>query len=198
MVSNFDVQWLERARRGDDEAFSQIVESCQNPVYNLCYRMLGNPQEAEDAAQETFWRAYQNIKRYDPQRPFLTWLLSIAAHYCIDQQRRRQLPSFSIDALTDDILPDFAPTPENTTGRREEERKLHQLLTALKPQDRAAIILRYWYDFSDEEISQALSLTVSAVKSRLHRARLQLAEDWQANEPDDYRSEREKYGTPTF
>jgi RNA polymerase sigma-70 factor, ECF subfamily len=197
-VSNFDAQWLDRARHGDDEAFSQIVESCQNPVYNLCYRMLGNAQEAEDAAQETFWRAYQNLKRYDPQRPFLTWLLSIAAHYCIDQQRRRQLPSFSIDALTDDILPDFAPDPEKTASKNEEDRVLFQLLAELKEQDRAAMVLRYWYDFSDQEISQALSLSVSAVKSRLHRARLQLAERWQSIEPETYNSEREKYGTPTF
>ena len=60
------------------------------------------------------------------------------------------------------------------------------------------MVLRYWYDFSDQEISQALSLSVSAVKSRLHRARLQLAERWQSLEPETYDSEREKYGTPTF
>jgi RNA polymerase sigma-70 factor (ECF subfamily) len=197
-VSNLDTKWLEQARRGDEEAFTLVVEACQNPVYNLCYRMLGNSQEAEDAAQETFWRAYQNLNRYDPQRPFLTWLLSIAAHYCIDQQRRKQVPSFSIDALTDDILPDFAPNPERMASQSEQDRALHQLMAELKPQDRAAIVLRYWYDFSDQEISQALSLSVSAVKSRLHRARLSLAERWQTNESETPTAEREKYGTPTF
>lgn len=197
-MSNLDMNWLESARRGDDDAFTHVVEACQNPVFNLCYRMLGNAQEAEDAAQETFWRAYQNLNRYDPQRPFLTWLLSIAAHYCIDQQRRKQVPGFSIDALTDDILPDYSPSPERAVSQSEEDRVLHQLMAELKPQDRAAIVLRYWYDFSDQEISQALSLSVSAVKSRLHRARLLLAERMQTTAPEAYNSEREKYGTPTF
>mgnify|MGYP000984062325 FL=1 len=84
-MNNPDIEWVLSAQKGNEEAFTKLVEACQTPVYNLCYRMLGTPTEAEDAAQETFWRAYQAIKRYDPSRSFLTWLLSIAAHYCIDQ-----------------------------------------------------------------------------------------------------------------
>ncbi len=198
MVNTQEMQWLEQARQGDEEAFSQLVELYQTPVYNLCYRMLGNSLDAEDAAQETFWRACQSLKRYDPQRSFITWLLSIAAHYCIDQQRKRRLPSFSIDEITDDIIPGFAPDPERAASQSEQDRLLHGLLNTLKPQDRAAVILRYWYDLSDQEIGQSLSLSVSAVKSRLHRARLYLAERWQTVEPASCHTERETYGTPTF
>lgn len=185
-------EWLQLARKGDDEAFAQLVESYQKPVFNLCYRMLGNPQEAEDAAQETFWRAYQALQRYDPQRSFATWLLSIAAHYCIDQQRRRRIPLIELDDLMTEIVADPAPDPERTLARTQEDEKLHQLLNTLNPQDRAAVILRYWYEFSDEEIASSLSLSVSAVKSRLHRARLALAKRW-STEADFPVTERKEY-----
>jgi RNA polymerase sigma-70 factor (ECF subfamily) len=155
-----------------------MVETYQRPVFNLCYRMLGDSIDAEDAAQETFWRAYQNLKRYDPARPFPTWLLSIAAHYCIDQQRKRRIPILSVDLLPEEDAPDPAPNPEKIVGQMEESSQMRRLLGKLGPQDRAAVVLRYWYDFSEEEIARTLSLTVSAVKSRLHRARKELACHW--------------------
>jgi RNA polymerase sigma-70 factor, ECF subfamily len=178
-VSNIEVEWLQQALEGDDNAFALIVEAYQRPVYNLCYRMLGDPTEAEDAAQETFWRAYQNLKRYDSKRSFATWLLSIAAHYCIDQQRKRRIPFLSIELLPEEDAPDNAPSPEKVVSQLEESSQMKRLLNNLGPQDRAAVILRYWYEFSEEEIANSLSLTVSAVKSRLHRARKSLAQDWQ-------------------
>jgi len=175
---NQEAVWLSSAIEGNEEAFGNLIELYQNRVYNLCYRMLGNIEEAEDAAQETFWRACQNLRRYDPNRSFPTWLLSIAAHYCIDQQRRKRLPTFDLDGLTEEIIPDASPTPEKAACQSEEEGQLLHLMNQLGPQDRAALVLRYWYDFSDEEIAQTLSLSVSAVKSRLFRARRQLAENW--------------------
>ncbi|NMB88468.1 MAG: sigma-70 family RNA polymerase sigma factor [Chloroflexi bacterium] len=197
-MSNTEIEWLQQARQGNDEAFALLVETYQTPVFNLCYRMLGDPQEAEDAAQESFWRAYQAIQRYDPQRSFITWLLSIAAHYCIDQQRRRKLPSFSIDEFTDDFIPDNSPDPEFAVSQNEEQRLLHQLLADLGPQDRAAIVLRYWYDFSEDEISKALSMSVSAVKSRLHRARHNLAQRWPTSQQVITSKERKRHESPAF
>ncbi len=176
-VGNPDQEWLEKARNGDDDAFAKLVETYQNPVYNLCYRMLGEGTAAEDAAQETFWRAYQNLKRYDQERSFITWLLSIAAHYCIDQQRKKRLPIFELDEFPDiDLMDATIPNPEKELGQNQEKEALHTLINELNPQDRATVILKYWYDCSEEEISKMLSLTVSAVKSRLHRSRRQLAE----------------------
>ena len=175
--------WLVQAQKGSDEAFTHLVETYQRPVYNLCYRMLGDPQEAEDAAQETFWRAYQALNRYDMQRSFITWLLSIAAHYCIDQQRRRRLPIIGLELLPEGGAPDPTPDPERKFVRSEEDRLVRSLLSELGPQDRAALVLRYWYDFSDQEIANALSLSVSAVKSRLHRSRQILAQRWKTIQP---------------
>ena len=88
---NDELAWVLQAQQGNDEAFTKLVEEHQTHVYNLCYRMLGEPEAAEDAAQEAFLRAYQNLHRYDQNRAFATWLLSIAAHYCIDRLRRRKL-----------------------------------------------------------------------------------------------------------
>lgn len=197
-MSNSESEWLQAAIQGNDEAFAQLVELYQRPVYNLCYRMLGDPQEAEDAAQESFWRAYQALKRYDPQRSFITWLLSITAHYCIDQQRRRRLPQVPVELLPEESVPDHSPNPEKAAFSAFEEQHLHKLLAALPEQDRAALILRYWHDYSDEEIGRMLNLSVSAVKSRLFRARKQLALNWQASGYDSPYPQKEKHGSPTF
>ncbi len=189
-----------RAQEGDDDAFTCLVEAYQRPVYNLCYRMLGEPEAAEDAAQDTFLKAYQNLARYDRERSFATWLLSIAAHHCIDKLRRRRFVSFSIDEEGEEQteLPDrFAPDPETETAKRQERERLHGLLQSLDPVDRAAIVLRYWYDASEVEIAQALKLTVPAVKSRLHRARRALAGMWQEETPRR-RAERKAYESPAF
>jgi RNA polymerase sigma-70 factor (ECF subfamily) len=184
-VSETENEWLRQALHGDETAYANIVEAYQKPVYNLCYRMLGDEFDAEDAAQETFWRAYQALSRYDPQRPFPTWLLSIAAHYCIDQQRKRHIPLLSVDLLPEEQAPDPAPNPEGVVSKMEETSQMRQLLLILGPQDRAAVILRYWYEFSEEEIARALSLTTSAVKSRLHRARKELAHNWREIQATD-------------
>ncbi len=181
-MSPNETEWLIRAQNGDDEAFTELVNTYQNPVYNLCYRMLGDSREAEDAAQETFWRAYQAIRRYDRSRPFATWLLSIAAHYCIDQQRKRRLPTLEIDDWMEEVLPDTTPDPERSVSKSQEQEMLRRMLKGMNPQDRAALILRYWYEFSEEEISRAMQISVSAVKSRLYRARLRMAELWQAEQ----------------
>jgi RNA polymerase sigma-70 factor (ECF subfamily) len=197
-VNTIEPQWISQAQKGSSEAFSNLVEAYQRPVYNLCYRMLGDPDEAEDAAQEAFLRAFNGIKRYDIQRPFSTWLLSIAAHYCIDQIRRRRMTLVSIDAMPQMDLPDHHLGPEATVALNEEQRRVRALLETLGPQDRAAVILLYWYDLSYEEIAEALSLTVSAVKSRLHRARLELAQHWTSQIPRSLTPERRRHESPAF
>jgi RNA polymerase sigma-70 factor (ECF subfamily) len=199
---NDELAWVLQAQQGSDEAFTRLVEEYQTHVYNLCYRMLGEPEAAEDAAQETFLRAYRNLHRYDQRRPFPTWLLSIGAHYCIDRLRRRKLSMFSIDAENADgnsfeIADAASPDPEGESVQREDRDRLHVLLKELDDTDRAAVIMRYWYDYSEIEIAESLQLTVSAVKSRLHRARRALAGMWQEEQPRT-RPERRAYESPAF
>lgn len=169
--------WIIRAQQGDDLAFTRLVDAYQRPVFNLCYRMLGNTQDAEDASQEAFLRAYRSLRSYDNARAFSTWLLSIAAHHCIDQIRRRR-PVVSVEELPVPDLPDGSVNLETKLSKKEERIKIRNLLNALEPTDRATVIMYYWYDFSYAEISQALKLTESAVKSRLHRARRLMSQRW--------------------
>lgn len=198
---NEEMAWVVQAQQGNHEAFTKLVEAYQTHVYNLCYRMLGEPESAEDAAQETFLRAYQHMHRYDRKRPFATWLLSIAAHYCIDRLRRRKFAMTSIEQDEDESgfeLPDAdAPNPEMEVVHTEQRERMQILLKRLDSVDRAAIVLRYWHDCSEAEIAEALNLTVSAVKSRLHRARRELAGLWQQESPRP-KHERRPHESPAF
>ena len=197
-----EMTWIVQAKNGNDEGFTNLVDTYQKPVYNLCYRMLGETEAAEDAAQETFLKAYQNLARYDVERSFATWLLSIAAHHCIDRLRRRKFNSFSIDEDEEGQteLPDrSAPDPEDEAVKKQTRERLQDCLQSLDPIDRAAVVMRYWQDSSEIEIAQTLKLTVPAVKSRLHRARRSLADIWEEKEKKTHmRHERKPYGSPAF
>ena len=193
-----ELDWLKQAQKGDDLAFSYLVEAYQRPVYNLCYRMLGNAGDAEDAAQETFIRAYKAIHRYDTSRKFSTWLLSIASNYCIDQHRRRKLPTFSYDAFESPNIEDKKLGMEAMMMQDERQAQVSALLDELGPKDKAAVVMRYWYDYSYDEIAEALSLSVSAVKSRLHRARKVLAEEWMETQSEALVIERKNYERTTI
>ncbi len=197
LVTISEVENLELARQGNQEAFTSIVEMYQNPVYNLCYRMLGNSQAAEDAAQETFWRAYNNLGRYDPQRPFATWLLSIAAHYCIDQQRRKRLPTVDLDEIIEFNAEDPAPNPERAMLDTEFSEEIQRQLSGLNENDRAVLVLRYFHELSEDEICQTLSITKSAVKSRLHRARQHMADQWN-DDQGNLTAERRQHESQTI
>lgn len=171
------LEWVQAALEGDQNAFAELVYTYQDAVYNLCYRMLSDRGEAEDAAQETFLRAYLNLQRYDPARSFKTWLLTIASNHCIDRIRRRRLTWLSIDdPLPNLTLSSDEPEPEAASIMREQSQAVQALLDELSPDYRAAVVLRYWYDCSYTEIADILDTTESAIKSRLFRARQILSE----------------------
>lgn len=176
MSSHEEHVWVERAREGDQRAFGMLVQAYQKPVFNLTYRMLGNAQEAEDAAQETFLRAYSNLRQYQPEHKFSTWLFSIANHHCIDRLRKRRVTLVSIeDNPVLENLTGESPMPEGQALQREQSAEMQKLLEELEPEYRLPLVLRYWEDHSYEEIAAAMDITVAAVKSRLFRARQQVA-----------------------
>jgi len=172
------MEWVLRARAGEQEAFAQLVYRYQDAVYNMCYRMLGDSGEAEDAAQETFLRVYNNLHRYDMKRSLKTWILSIASNHSIDRLRKRRLQTVSLDdeptaaalALRSDD-----PSPEQALLMQEHNDTFQALLQHLDDRYRAAVIYRYWYGYSYAEIAAAMDTTESAIKSLLHRARKRLA-----------------------
>jgi len=176
-VEDQELLWLEQARRGDQAAFSHMVGAYQRPVYNLCYRMLSNAPEAEDAAQETFLRMYTKLHTYQPERKLSSWVLSIASHYCIDRLRRRRGQWVSLDE--EPVAATLASQnrgPEDLALRAESRDEVQRLVDMLPAAYRVPLVLRYWYDLSYAEIADVMGLTVQAVKSRLHRARLQVIE----------------------
>ena len=171
-------EWITQTQAGDNEAFSRLVEKYQRPVYNLCYQMLGDRVEAEDAAQEVFIRAYYSLHTYDETRSkFSTWLYAVASHYCIDKLRLKRLKLVSWDDLAawyrfpvqDNMQ------PEKALLTRETSQEVQTLLKTLPPDYQAAIIMRYWHYQSYQDIAQTLDTTVSAIKSKLFRARKMMA-----------------------
>ena len=159
---------------------------------------LSDQYEAEDAAQEAFLRAYKSIGRYDTSRSFSTWLLSIAAHYCIDQLRKRRMKFVQFDALPQREVRDPSPNPEVSLSTSEDQQQVRALLETLSPMDRAAVVMLYWYDFSYDEISKTLNISLSAVKSRLHRARRTLAQSWTDRSKQTLDNERKYHESSAF
>lgn len=172
MTQCVDSDLIRQAQHGDAAAFGELVSEYRLPVYHLALRLLRSEPEAEDATQETLLRAFAHFDSFQAERPLRNWLMSIAAHVCIDQLRHEAaLPMGNLGA--------FEPVsdgqdPEITALAHERDAELRNLLQSLSPEGRRLLILRYWDDLSYAEMSQAAGLSESAVKSRLHRARHQL------------------------
>ena len=172
-----DNTWVEGVLRGDKAAFAHLVDQYKAPVYNLAFRMLGNVEDAEDAAQETFLRAYSQLSTYDPSRKFSSWLLAITAHLCIDQLRRRRFAWLPIDAIDGlDWLWADSDQPEQMAIDGEDRDEVRRLLHFLPARYRLVVVLRYWYDMSYAEIAEITRMSEAAVKTRLHRAREMLSQ----------------------
>ena len=161
---------ISRARDGDQEAFRQLVERYQGAVYNLAYRMLGDPGDAEDAAQEIFVRIYRQLGRYDPARKFSTWTLAIATNYCIDQLRRRRMQLVPLE----NIIPWARAReagPEGEAITQEQRDEVQRLIARLPEKYRAPLVLRYFDELSCAEIAEVLGMPEGTVKTQIHRAR---------------------------
>jgi RNA polymerase sigma-70 factor, ECF subfamily len=170
-----EIGWIEQTLRGEQVAFGQLMHRYAGAVYNLAYRMLGDAQDAEDASQEIFLRAYTRLTSFDPTRRFSTWLLSIASNYCIDRLRRRRFAWLTLDDVAF-ALPSYEHGPERSALDHEERDRVQAALRRLPDHYRLVLVLRYWQEMSYNEIAQVTGLTESALKTRLHRARHMLAE----------------------
>lgn len=169
-----DDQLVCRILNGDSAAFVFLVERYKRSVYSLAYRLLSNATDAEDAAQETFVRAYTRLTSYQLGSRFGSWLLSITSHWCIDFLRRRR--AVSLDApgsgTAEAILPGNADEqPEALALLSERQREVRAWLDSLPAPYHAVLVLRYWHDLSYAEISATTGLPVSTIRMRLFRAR---------------------------
>lgn len=170
------------AQRGDADAFRLLVERHARTVYNLAYRMTGNPHDAEDLVQETFLRACKQLNKFDGRASFATWLYRIASNCSVDLLRSRQsrarrmvnLSPKSSDALSErDALESFpaeSPSPERLTMSNEFQRLLTPAMRQLSQNERLAFVLRHYEGLSIQEISRVLSVRPSAAKHSIFRA----------------------------
>lgn len=171
-----------RAMQRDGDAWEALVQVHQEPVFRLSYLLLGDADEAEDNAQETFVRAWRALERYDPSRPLRPWLLSIAGN--LARNRRRSLGRY-INALRRSLLaePAAVMTVEERSHQRSRSQALWQAVQQLNMDHQQVIYLRYFLEMSVEESAQALNTPPGTVKSRLHRALEQLRRVIEADYP---------------
>ena len=170
------------SKEGDQDAFAQLVRDNERRVYHLALRMLGNPEDAEEAAQEAFLSAWRGLPAFKAESAFSTWLYRLTANLCIDilrkEKRRREI--VSIHSLDDDEdgdpiqVADLRFDPESEATRHELQEALARGLDALSPDHRQVLTLRELGGLSYGEIAQRLRLEEGTVKSRIARARLQL------------------------
>ena len=172
---------IRRAQRGDADAFEQLLLEHQKNVYNLCYRMAGNPDDAMDLSQETFLRAWRCLDQYQFASAFSTWLYRLCSNICIDflRRRRRQqtVPLTFEDADGEEqtyAVPDAQPLPEEQVELKLTREILQAAMTQLLPEHRAVLQLRVVNEMSYEQIADVLDIQIGTVKSRLSRARNQL------------------------
>jgi RNA polymerase sigma-70 factor (ECF subfamily) len=195
-TTDADAELIARCGAGDLDAFDALVERHQNRIFNLCYWTLGSREEAADAAQDAFVRAFRGLKNFRGDSNFDTWLHRIAVNVCIDAARkRRRAPILYADIATlnadDDETPDIesrlsrdGSTPDSSepgeaTLRREKRAAVRAALARLSDHYRIVLILFDIEGHSYEEIAAALNLPLGTIKSRLNRARAQLREELQ-------------------
>jgi RNA polymerase sigma-70 factor, ECF subfamily len=174
-ASMTEAELVRQAKRGDMEAFAALVKLHERFVYNLALRSLGNSEDAADAAQDTFVRAWMGLPEFRGDSQFRTWLYRIVINLCINRSPRLRR---DLDALTHDEFLDL-PSPE-TASARAEKRELHALVQReverLPERYRLLISLRYQHDLAYEEIANLLNLPLGTVKTGLFRAKERLRE----------------------
>jgi RNA polymerase sigma-70 factor, ECF subfamily len=169
-------EFLDRLRAGDRRAFEELVRLQPHRVYGLALRMLGNAAEAQDVAQEAFLRAHRGLAEFRGDARLSTWLYAIVSRLCLNRLAgsERRLARHGEETLA--RLIDARPGPDQAVERGELEEALHRAIAELPDERRIVVVLRDVEGLAYEEIAQVLELPVGTVRSRLHRARLDLKE----------------------
>jgi RNA polymerase sigma-70 factor (ECF subfamily) len=173
---------IARCRQGDDLAWEALVRRYQNRVFAVALHYLRDREEARDTTQDIFVKVYRGLATLEPDRPFLPWLLRLARNGCIDRIRRLKVRNPQVSVPIDDApeLADVGPSPEESHLGDLRSRLLYRALGTLGPASREMILLKDIQELKLEEICELLTLPLGTVKSRSHRARLELAKAVQA------------------
>lgn len=169
--------WVRRAREGDPRAFEEIVSHFQRRVWTVAYQLTGNPDDAQEVAQEAFLRAHRYLDRYRPDRPFTPWLLRIAVNASYRHMKRSR-PPVQLVSVDDEAAREI-PAPgegaaESAVLEEERRQMLLKALDELAPRERAVFVLREMQGLPTEEVARVLGIRAVTVRRHASRARARL------------------------
>ena len=178
-----DLLLISRAlENGDSRAYSKLMSKYRDPIFFKLLEIVNDKEIAKELTIEAFGKAFNKLSTYTPNYAFSTWLFTIAKNNCIDFLRKKNIKSISIDDLSDHEegfkiavdIPDQKLTPDENLIKKQRIQFLRALVEQLKPKYRLLVKLRYFKEYSYEEISEELNLPIGTVKAQLHRSREQL------------------------
>ena len=178
-----DLKLINRAiETGDPKAYAELMKLYRDPLYFMIYEKISDQDVAKDLTIESLGKAFKKLHLYKPDFTFSTWLFTVARNHCIDYLRKKKLPTFSIDKMmvNDDgrksnfDLESKDPNPEQILMKNQRVKILRRIVDQLKPKYRDLVKLRYFKEYSYEEVAQELDLPLGTVKAQLHRSRDQL------------------------
>ena len=170
---------LRATEDSDQKAYAELMERYRDSIFHLCRKMVFNDDDADDLTIETFGKAFQRLKQYTPAFAFSTWLFKIASNHCIDFIRKKRINALSLDRglATEEggniqfTIKDDAPDPIETLEKKQRVEKMRLVVSELKPRYRKLVELRYFEEYSYDEIALELDLPLGTVKAQLYRAR---------------------------
>ncbi|HEX7493097.1 MAG TPA: sigma-70 family RNA polymerase sigma factor [Bacteroidales bacterium] len=172
-----DLLLVEEAKKGNEKAFANLMNRYRDSIYYMLIKMVNNASDAEDLTIEAFGKAFRNLDSYAPKFAFSTWLFKIATNNCVDFIRKKQLSPTPFDHLQDNLetitvnIQSDLPDPEESLINHQKIAALKDIVSQLKPRYKALIELRYYKEYSYEEISSELNLPIGTVKAQLFRAK---------------------------
>ena len=175
-----DFALVEEAKKGSEKAFESLMNRYRDSVYFMLLKMTNNPSDAEDLTIEAFSKAFRNINSYTPKFAFSTWLFKIATNNCVDFIRKNQMSPTPYDKLHDNLdniavtLQSDLPDPEELFINRQKIDALKSIINRLKPRYKKLIQLRYYKEYSYEEMATELKIPIGSVKAELYRAKTML------------------------
>jgi RNA polymerase sigma factor (sigma-70 family) len=172
-----DYRLVQKAKKGDQQAYAELMGRYRDSIYYMLLKMVNNTSDAEDLMIEAFGKAFKSIDQYTPSFAFSTWLFKIATNNCIDFIRKRRTSTISIDQTSEDqdtqsiTIQSDTPDPEEHMIIDQRIKLLRDVVSKLKPRYKTLVELRYFNEYSYEEISDELELPIGTVKAQLFRAR---------------------------
>ena len=177
--AQIDLKLVELAREGDQKAYADLMGRYRDAIYFMLLKMVNNTSDAEDLTIEAFGKAFKNLHQYTPNYAFSTWLFKIATNNCIDFIRTKRGNTVSLDQSIDSeenltpsaTIQSETPDPEENMIGQQKIKLMREVVSKLKPRYRNLVELRYFKEYSYEEISKELNLPIGTVKAQLFRAR---------------------------